>query len=380
MGQRISGEQELWFAMGRGWSFPDAAEAIDFLKHFEQTAEKTPFRPRVWRALPFDTSTRAFPDSGWILPRIQLFWKDGQAWSFASAPEAAEDLLKLKQSIAGGTDTPREPASLTEANKPLTHEQWRSAVRTILEKIQAGECRKAVLSRQKKYAAASSFQPHSIFKRLLESAPDCSAFSIRLAKDHYFMGASPETLFRLEDRQVTVDSLAGTRSGSAAEQELLESAKELNEQNIVTRFIEEQLKSVCGVLQTSGPARIRRAGNLQHLYSAVRGTLHEDATADDLLRLLHPTPAVCGLPVDTARELIKKLEPEPRGLYTGAIGWMDAQNAEFTVAIRSLKLEGRTATLFGGAGIVPGSDPDSEYTECELKMEPARQALIPHDD
>ncbi|MDD5087867.1 MAG: chorismate-binding protein, partial [bacterium] len=88
-----------------------------------------------------------------------------------------------------------------------------------------------------------------------------------------------------------------------------------------------------------------------------------------------PTPAVCGAPRETARELIAALEGAARGLYAGAIGWVSADEAELAVTIRSALVAGNRATVFAGAGIVAGSDPDQEWNETELKMQPLLRAL-----
>ena len=105
-----------------------------------------------------------------------------------------------------------------------------------------------------------------------------------------------------------------------------------------------------------------------HLYARVSGTLQSDICDADLLRMLHPTPAVGGHPSREAIAAISALEPFDRGWYAGPIGWIGADAAEFAVGIRSGVLERNTLSLFSGAGILTGSTPEGEWQEIEQKI------------
>ena len=120
---------------------------------------------------------------------------------------------------------------------------------------------------------------------------------------------------------------------------------------------------------------IRPLANVQHLVTPARGRLRAGVSPDMLLAALHPTPAVCGLPRDAARDWIARLEPAPRGLYAGALGFVDARAAEFAVTIRSAVISGTRAVVFGGAGILEDSDPLEEWNETSWKMRPLLSAL-----
>jgi isochorismate synthase len=110
--------------------------------------------------------------------------------------------------------------------------------------------------------------------------------------------------------------------------------------------------------------------NVWHLSTRFRGVLRDAAT--DVLQLvaaLHPTPAVCGSPRETASEVIRASEPFERGAYAGPVGWIDAEgDGEWAIALRCAELQGDRATLFAGAGIVAGSDPEAELDETERKF------------
>jgi menaquinone-specific isochorismate synthase len=108
--------------------------------------------------------------------------------------------------------------------------------------------------------------------------------------------------------------------------------------------------------------------HVQHMVTRFRGSLKEDVGDDALLTALHPTPAVGGYPVDGALDRIFRLEPHDRGWYAGPVGWIGADKAGFAVAIRSGLVENDRLTVFAGAGIVKGSDPDREWVETGHKM------------
>jgi isochorismate synthase len=123
--------------------------------------------------------------------------------------------------------------------------------------------------------------------------------------------------------------------------------------------------------------RLLATANVWHLSTRFRGRLQDPSlSALDLVAALHPTPAVCGAPREVALETIRALEPEPRGNYAGAVGWMDADgDGVWAIALRCAELRGATARLFAGAGIVADSDPAAELEETERKFRAFLDAL-----
>ncbi len=126
---------------------------------------------------------------------------------------------------------------------------------------------------------------------------------------------------------------------------------------------------------------VEHFGSLAHLVTPICGTLLDGGdgapTALDLARRLHPTPAVGGTPTEAALDAIRRLEPFDRGPYAGAVGWVDARgDGAFAVALRGAELDGTRALLRAGAGIVAGSDPESEWAETVIKFEPMLRALV----
>jgi menaquinone-specific isochorismate synthase len=116
---------------------------------------------------------------------------------------------------------------------------------------------------------------------------------------------------------------------------------------------------------------------VQHLHTPVEATLPKGVRLLDMLGRLHPTPAVGGTPREIVVPLIAELEAFPRGLYGGAVGWIDSRGGgEFIVALRSALVEGSRARMYAGAGIVDGSSPQREFEETELKFRAMQDALL----
>ncbi|MES1166455.1 MAG: chorismate-binding protein, partial [Pseudomonadota bacterium] len=122
---------------------------------------------------------------------------------------------------------------------------------------------------------------------------------------------------------------------------------------------------------------VRRLANVQHLHTPVRAVLPETVRLLAALAALHPTPAVGGAPQRAAVARIRELEGFPRGLYAGALGWLNARGGgEFFVGLRSALVDGAHARLYADAGIVAGSAPENEFAETELKFKAMQDALL----
>ena len=158
---------------------------------------------------------------------------------------------------------------------------------------------------------------------------------------------------------------------------LLHSEKDLREQRLVLDSIVRRLSPLGLKLEFDDMPAIRRLANVQHLATPISATLPDGVRLLDVLARLHPTPAVGGTPRETAVKAIRELEGFPRGLYAGALGWLNARGGgEFFVGIRSALINGPSARVYAGAGIVAGSEPDREYAETELKFHAVQDALL----
>jgi isochorismate synthase len=185
-----------------------------------------------------------------------------------------------------------------------------------------------------------------------------------------WLGASPERLVLAEEDHVCVDALAGTMaSDSAPADPSAWGIKERNEQQLVTKSVLENFARAGVQNVVAFPAETIGAGEVVHLRSRIEADLGE-ATLSDVVLALHPTPAVCGTPRDTAREFIQQHETHDRGCYTGFWGpWCPDGRTELYVNIRCLRHAGDHAVVFAGAGITSGSDPQREWEETEQKAQ-----------
>lgn len=256
---------------------------------------------------------------------------------------------------------------------------WTEAVRRILAAIDAGDVRKVVLARRLTVEAGLPFDRRAVLDRLRRSHPSCFTYAAG-----GFVGASPELLIRRRGDEVASCPMAGTvPRGSGPEEDdaltagLLRSVKETEEHRLLVDAVVAALAPVCVGPPSAGDPEVVRFPTVSHLATRVSGVLRRPApSALALAGLLHPTPAVGGLPRAGALATIAALEGFDRGLYAGPVGWVDAAgDGEWAVALRGAQLDGPRARLVAGAGIVAGSDPDAEWAETEAKLRPMLAAV-----
>jgi menaquinone-specific isochorismate synthase len=177
----------------------------------------------------------------------------------------------------------------------------------------------------------------------------------------------------------TIPRGATDEGDRAAEAALAASAKDGLEHRLVIDAVVDDLRE-CGVDVTTvrGP-EVARLATVIHLATTIAGTVdaRSACSALDLALRLHPTPAVGGAPRDAALAMLRQLEPFDRGCYAGPVGWVDARgDGEWAVALRCAELDGPTARLVAGAGVVAGSHPDAEWAETQAKLEPMLRVLV----
>lgn len=296
-------------------------------------------------------------------------WRAHQKFSAFRFNEAAP--------VAGASGGPRQFSR---------HEtgDYRAAVTRALQGIAAGEFKKIVLARAQDIRADRPLHPLEMLNGLRERFPDCYAFSFTQGRGPSFIGASPERLVRVSKGTLETEALAGSaRRGLTASEDaalagaLLHSEKDRREQQEVVDDIVARLRPLGVQLEELPAPHLRRLANVQHLHTPVRAALPEGVSLLEVLAALHPTPAVGGSPRAAALARIRELEGFPRGLYAGALGWMNARGGgEFFVGIRSALVDGATARVYAGAGIVAGSAPEKEFAETELKFKAMLDALL----
>jgi len=325
-----------------------------------------------------------------VLPEIALSRQGTEARITLTAvvhpDDVAEDLVdrlmaregELRESAMPLLDPdPVERTRVASAAPPSHYEQ---AVERAVERIRAGGLEKVVLAREVRAHAARNHDPGAVLGALREVFPACYCWCVG-TPEVAFVGASPELLVRRDGQRAQTVALAGTTRRSADPsvddhlgEQLLNSAKDREEQAIVARRIERTLAPVSLWVTAADDPVLVKVHNVQHLATPIRAQLADPVPTVELAGLLMPTPAVGGEPREAALPLIPALEGLDRGWYAGAVGWTDlAEDGEFCVALRCALLRGPVAHLYAGCGIVRDSDPAAELAETEVKL----QALLP---
>lgn len=296
---------------------------------------------------------------------------------------------KIRQQLQTICSIPdRIPSLFTTIQLPFQHqtdqtETFTETVKTALDHIRAGILNKVVLAHAIDVVFPLPIQSVQALYRLRQTYPECYVFSISNGQEQTFIGASPERLLSVSDRLLTTDALAGSAPRGATPEadqalidRLLNSPKEQHEHRVVVDFITQQLMQLGLTPQWASQPQLLQLSNIQHLHTPIQAVLPASLHPLTVLAQLHPTPAVAGMPRDVACEYIQCHEPFERSLYAAPLGWIDTQgNAEFIVGIRSALIVGQHARLYGGAGIVAGSNPERELAEVKLKLQALLQAL-----
>lgn len=253
--------------------------------------------------------------------------------------------------------------------------RWADGIDAALGAIANGSIEKVVLARTRAYTAVETMDPCGVLGGLMQEEPAAFHFMVEQVPGRAFIGASPERLFCRADDCVQSEAVAGTcgrgldnASDDRLAGRLLTSDKNRREHEIVIRHIESVLAPMMKSLTCAQSPSVMRLRHVQHLMTAARGELAQPISDAAILGGLHPTPAVCGWPVDTSREFIRQHERGCRGLYGGVVGVMSASASDYSVAIRSALIVGSEMTAYSGAGIVRGSDADAEWLETERKL------------
>lgn len=335
-----------------------------------------------------------FPAARVFVPRWQVSRAGGRTTAVANllvTPDAPLELLvervwrahgKFRAFDYAGTSAvavSTSPVALSTADPG----DYPAAVKAALARIAGGEFSKIVLARVRAVESAQPLHPLEMLNQLRQRFPDCYAFSIANGRGQSFIGATPERLARVSAGVLETEALAGSapRGGSASEDAmhgtaLLRSEKDRREQRLVLESITRRLVPLGVTVEFPPEPQLRKLANVQHLLTPIRAKLPDGVRLLDVLARLHPTPAVGGSPRAAAVARIRELEGFPRGLYAGAHGWINARGGgEFFVGLRSALVDGATARLFAGAGIVAGSSPERELAETELKFRAMQEAL-----
>ena len=359
-------------------------------------------------SLAFDPTSRS--TSRLVVPQAIVGRRDGRAWvtrvraegngsagGAGGAGGAGVDGVAGGAGVAGLDEPGLQPLpygpywSATLGPGALDPAGYQAAVRLALDAIARGEVGKVVLARDLVGTVPRGADLRRLVRALAMGYPDTWTFAMA-----GLIGASPETLVTVSGGSVTARVLAGTfprgtDAGGDAEASvaLSHSAKDLDEHRYAVQSVLEALRPHTTELRADDEPFALELPNLWHLATDVAGDLADHASALDLVAALHPTAAVAGTPTDAAIDLIRRLEPFDRGRYAGPVGWVDGNgDGEWAIALRCAQIgetsggagtSGDAGTIpvvaHAGAGIVAGSDPETELLETRVKFRPIVDAL-----
>lgn len=324
----------------------------------------------------FDAASNApLPNALLSIPAILLECIAGECSVTLTGPAGrlAQAAADWPQWLAASA-IPKAPQLRLYQPETLAERAWIARVNAALRDIEAGRVAKVVLGRSRKVEATGPFSAAQVLGQLIEQQPASLIYAYGSGPQS-FVGATPEQLIRITGLQVEADALAGTAwPGSQA----LSEAKNRHEQSLVVQAVCAALAPFCATPPIAEPAREHPAGHLLHLRSRVAASVRPGTTLFELVRALHPTPAIGGFPVLAAQAWLAAHNERRTGWYSGGLGILTADgDGEFSVALRSALLDGNIAELQAGAGIVAGSDAQHELAETEAKLGTLLAALTP---
>lgn len=307
--------------------------------------------------------------------------------------DATENTILIPFGISEFFQTQHKIANITLVEKSVINddsqskEHHLSLVKKGIAAINNNQFEKVVLSR-KETIAIKNTNPATIIKRLLNTYPSAFVYCWYHPKVGLWLGATPETLIKIEGNRFSIMALAGTQNYNGT-LDVVWQDKEKKEQQIVTNFILENLRPLVEHLNVSETKTVK-AGSLLHLRTMIAAQLKSgESTLKQVIFDLHPTPAVCGMPKQEAKKFILENEGYNRDFYTGFLGELNLENTltprsskrnienraytftqkstQLYVNLRCMQVQGKNAHIFVGGGITKTSNPEAEWEETVFK-------------
>lgn len=335
---------------------------------------------------PSGVEWRAFPSAYYFIPKAEIIHSGGRARLAVNLVPGSLDLDDISEWIGAiGGELPSIRRSVLMRWDQPNFADWSTTLDTSLAAFATGSLGKVVLARKSCLELDEPLGPFSLADIIMGSSPACFHFCIQPAADSgAFLGASPELLYRRIGERLESEAVAGTRPRSLdtvedarLEAQLLQMSKERLEHRLVVDSLEQTFQQLCGISSNDETPGVLKLSRVQHLRTAFQGILNDGIDDASILKAFHPTPATCGVPTKAAFDFIAKHEGFDRGWYTGPVGCISEDEAEFAVAIRSIHWRGRQLDVFAGAGIVEGSEAEREWMELEDKISGVLNLLSP---
>ena len=380
----------------------DAAQLYEKLRqHLKQgkpfVAYRKPDSRLVQAVLQQDKNTnriKDFDESGFI---FAAFNSEDQPFFI---PFNNSEIIEFEELSHGSIDSDLYENLATEVDFEYLEEDQKiheNLVQKGIDGIKAGDMKKVVLARSEKVQVHDP-DPIRIFKKLLNKYSQAFVYVWFHPKTGFWLGASPETLLKTERNKFRTMALAGTQLFKG-KTEVEWKQKEVDEQQIVTQYILDSLDKVSGIksIEASKPYTAK-AGNLLHICTDVSGFMAQPEKIREIMRALHPTPAVCGLPKGKALDFILKNENISREFYSGYLGELNRktenrrssnkrnqENQQFSsistksdlyVNLRCMKLKDGNARIYVGGGITRDSNAADEWMETVNKSQTMKAVLV----
>lgn len=258
----------------------------------------------------------------------------------------------------------------THCEKPEA--EYLEMLEKALLELKSARMQKVVLSRVKKIDFEKIFLKKS-FQNLIMTYPGAFVYLWNDTKHGLWIGATPELLLKSKSNYFQTVALAATLR--VAQDQIQWSMKEVEEHHMVVNYIQKTLQNHQANIFI-GNTKSSISGQIKHLKTPVDFSFKKQPDINRLIQDLHPTPAVCGLPKNTALEFIKKNEHYPRNFYTGYLGVFSKETIALYVNLRCARIYKKEIEFYAGGGITAQSDPCKEWTETQLKMENILSQLV----
>lgn len=332
-----------------------------------------------------DGTWEGFPSFCFVLPLVQLTLEENVFrltchLRIENGEDIAEKRAQLLDTLdhldtAENSEDDQLPEMMQITCIP-DRELWTDCCRQALELFESGAMEKIMLARRTFLEFSTGFSPMLYLLHYPYPQNSTYRFYFEPEKNRAFISFTPERLYRRNGPVILTEALAGTcmkgsikGSDDLASEMLLNSEKDIREHGFVKDTIYRELQPVSSSVEMEEKLRVLQLNRLAHLYTRCTATLKPEYCSDStVLSLLHPTPAVGGVPREEALQHIMHLEPFCRGWYAAPVGWISRDSAEFCVGIRSALVHSGNTNLYSGAGLVKGSDPDLEWEEVEQKI------------
>jgi anthranilate synthase component 1 len=317
----------------------------------------------------------------WIIRNV---FSEGPGTLRAKYDAAVEEIRRTRKLIEGPLpkSAPAHSAAALRVESNMTKKRFAGAVRKAKEYIRAGDAFQIVVSQR--FSAKTTADPFEIYRALRVINPSPYLYFLKVG-DLSVAGSSPEMLVKVQGRDAFYKPLAGTRRRGATEAEdaaleadLLADPKERAEHIMLVDLGRNDLGRVCeyGSVKVERLMFVERFSHVMHIVSSLRGRLREGVDCFDALMACFPAGTLSGAPKVRAMEIIDELEPTRRGIYAGAILYLDfSGNLDSCIGLRTLVAKNGRAYVQAGAGIVADSVPDTEYEESVNKARAVIKAL-----